>query len=77
MNNINIKATMSTRGWKDIEKIFWEETDKIMNIDTAKPMDEIGKEYIARQAAKEIIKNTFNRLYAIKNAVKKEHQKYI
>ena len=80
---MSIKATLSTQGWKDIERIIEEETSKmcdIRNIDHETNTNKIyGEKAFARAMAGVLIGTILNRIKkeADEEGVKKEAVKYI
>lgn len=76
MNKANIKAILESRGWEDVEMLIKEERDKPIEINKDKSMEEIGKETVAKERAKEIINNIIKRLYSVKNEIQKKNISY-
>lgn len=76
MNKANIKSIMASPGWDDIEKIIEEERDKPAEVNKSKSIEEIGKEALSRQMAREIINDIIKRLYSIKSEIDKKNISY-
>ena len=75
MNKALIKSILLLKGWAEIEKFL---TDKFNNIkiDDKKDIDEIGKQYLAKQMAMTVLQNTLALMNRIKNEEIKKEIKY-
>lgn len=75
MNRDLIKSIVLSKGWEDVIELFKKEFDNI-KIDSKVGIDEIGKQYLAKEMAQETLNNVLIIINKIKNEELKKEIKY-
>jgi len=75
---MTLKDFVKTNEWQEIQVMFYEEMDKLNKTIPYKDKDieQVGKHYIARQEAIEIIKRVLRRIETVTKEIKPINQSY-